>query len=812
MTTVLDTAQPTRSGGTDGPPRGGRAREVLVGLVGYLAAQLSFLALLHQLAPRFFWLDDQQAQYVPAFHWLGSTMEDGRVPLLDPDSGAGGNYVADPQYGALDPTHWLISWLVGQQDDVVTASWWLGGTAVVLLGTGVTLLLLAHRVRPALAASVAVGVASTGFFLWIGSSWWPVMWGTAWLPWLWLGLVTRRWPGVVVTGVAAWQLAASGYPYVLIPAGALVVGFLVERRRRYGLRRELRTLTTRSLAGLAGLLAAAPGLLAAQEMAPASTRTGPMTTAVGSTGGLIPNLLDAVVGGATLTPSVSGEAGGFLFVTPLAATVVFAFPALALVRWRWALRTPGVLTAAVLTAVALLLTQMPTDVGQLRYPFRYLAVLGPAVGLLVALGLTAAAVVSRTRVLVAFGLVGLQFVLAVLRGPALWKWHGVAAVLAVAALSLLVVVLLRTGAVPVPDGGERRLLGRVLTGVRGRARRPGWARAAAVLLVVAATASPLVSVGSLITVGARLEQQQDVAATGEPARQALTRTEWGETVAEFRERAVDTDTSLTAIVYAWSAEDAAGAAGGDQGWGWGVVQGNANLLAGLRPGFGYVAVGHREWSERWCEDLFGRVNGVPSCVRGLLRLAPDLGAQWVDLLSSDEVLLSSTAPPRLVQHFQQGWTAAGEEGPWTRWLRRDALPGRVTWASAGAELSAVREPGAPAADSLFYSGRPGESVRVSTPAAGGQLVFRIPAWPGLRAEVDGEEVPVDSVADTLLSVDLPGGLDDARLDLYFDPLGDRLLMPAGIAGGLLLLLALGLDVRPRLRLPSSARRGAGSRG
>lgn len=130
-------ARPVRDVG--GAEAGAVARHVRRGpwLAGYVAAQLGFLTLLRIMAPRFFWVDDEQAQFVPTFHWFGHHLSGIRPPLMAPGLGAAGNFVADPQYGVYDPVHWLISWGVGRFDHLNLAAWLLGCLAVVVLGLGV---------------------------------------------------------------------------------------------------------------------------------------------------------------------------------------------------------------------------------------------------------------------------------------------------------------------------------------------------------------------------------------------------------------------------------------------------------------------------------------------------------------------------------------------------------------------------------------------------------------------------------------------------------------------------------------------------
>jgi hypothetical protein len=148
----------------------------VLALTGYVLVQGLQLLLVHHWAPRFFWLDDSQAQFGPMTWWLGQNLEDGRPPLMDPDLGMGGNVVADPQYGVLDPLHWALQAVVAGSDDFLTTSWAYGATIILLLGAGSMTVLLQYRVQPTLAVAGVVGIGSSGFLVWYGSSWWPLLW------------------------------------------------------------------------------------------------------------------------------------------------------------------------------------------------------------------------------------------------------------------------------------------------------------------------------------------------------------------------------------------------------------------------------------------------------------------------------------------------------------------------------------------------------------------------------------------------------------------------------------------------------------
>jgi hypothetical protein len=616
-----------------------RRRLAEVGI--YLGAQAAFLLLLRVLSPRFFYLDDQQAQYLPMFSWMGRQLSGGRPPLLAPEQGAAGNLVADAQYGAYDPVHWLISALVARADDVNNAAWVLGGVPVFVLGLGILTLLRSYRCSPALAIAAALGPASSGFFLWFGTAWWPLMWSTAFLPWLWYGLATRRWFGVPVTGVAAYLLASAGYPYNLLFAGVTVAAQLGERWVAGGLP-ALRAPDTlaRCVAGVGGVLAALPGLLTVAQMLPYTTRDFP-GTAAGNPAMFVPNLVDVLLGSTTLTPNVSDFWFGNLVWAPIAATAAFAVPALALVAWRQVVSRPGVVTAAVLCLTAVAATQLPTYVGPFRQPWRYFADYQLYLPILVVLGLTYGLVVTRGRLAAALGLAGLQFLLAVSRSPLQAFWHLLA--LVVAALALASVA------------GHRA------------PGRPGLRLAAAAGLIVTTLAGAVLSERAATALDNRFQARNGAPVRDEPARDLYPRDSWPSTVTEFREHALRGERGLldgidpTVLTYT-GLSDPKGVSDPQGGWGTGILGGNANLFADLQPGFGYVAVGHKAWADRTCSGRYGQRDGSPRCVASLLAEVPGVGRPYVDVLAADRVLLSPDTPAEITGYFDSAWNRVGEAG------------------------------------------------------------------------------------------------------------------------------------------------------
>jgi hypothetical protein len=765
---VLDRAHvtPTPSHDAGGPatvaPRG--ARRWALALLAYLVVQGLQLAVVHRWAPRFFWFDDSQAQFGPMTWWLGQNLQDGRPPLMDPDLGMGGNVVADMQYGALDPLHWALQYLVASSSDFLTISWAYGATMLLLLGAGSLCVLLQHRVQPALAVAGAVGIGSSGFLLWYGSSWWPLLWATACLPWLWFGLRSRSAGGVLVTGLATWALLVSGNPYAFPFAGLVIIGQLLEYRREYGSWRAVfnaRALT-RAAACVGGLVIALPTLLSTLQLSSVMGRPQPGEL-IGNDGFAVPNLADVLLGGATLLGQTNAWTGT-IGLAPAMATMLVALPVAALVDWRDAWRRPGVLTGALVWGAAVLATQLPTQVSVFRYPVRYLVYVELFLPLLVLIAVTVAPRLTRGRVGLAVGLAVAQATVAVFRAPVFVKWHLLALVVELVALAAVVLLLrARTAAEWSAAAGHPTGSGRA-----GRAL-PALAGVGAVLAVAAGFP---IGEQMMVSLQDRANVIEETPPTnGAPLRALDPGREVGTTVEAYRAESHAPDEQLTVITWGFD---------GDRGWEDGVVNGSGNVIAGLKPGFASLAVWQAALNEHWCRGVWGATCSQPA---QLLAEAGDTGQPWVDLMSSDTVLLSSGAPQEVRDHFADTWTEVSADDTWLRYERDDDLPGRITDAD-GVTVSPDDW-----TSGLARVGQPMDSYVVSTGDRGGSLALRIPYYPGMTASLDGRPLPATTVDGAALAVDLPAGTDRGRLDLAYQPTGAGAVVPATLVGVGLIALA-----------------------
>ena len=740
-----------------GPSAASRILPVVATYGAYLVLQVLQLLWLRRYDPRFFWLGDSQAQFGPVAWWMGVNRRDGRPPLMDPEQGQAGNLVADMQYGALDPLHWGLQAWAARADDLVAMSWVFGGLCVVLLGTGVIALLRSHGVGGALAVAAALGTASSGFFLWYGSRWWPLLWSVAWLVWFWWGLTARRAASAGVLGLSTWAVLTSGNPYVFVFALALVVTVLAELVRE---ERSLRVLLGTSVlvrlgAMVGGLAVALPTLLSMVELSDVMRRQAP-DERIGNSGFAVTNLADVLLGSPTLLGQTNSWSGTIALV-PAMYTFVVAGAALALVDWGRAWRARGVLPAAVVFGMAVAATQLPTVALVFRYPMRYLVVVQVSLVVLALVAVTAAPRVTRSRVLLATAVVGLQGMIAVFRAPVFLPWHAVSTAVTLLALAALL-LLLREGATP-ERGGERS--------------RPLLALGA-VVLVTAAWSGVFLGAKLMVMVEDRVEGLDGIPPDGVGVHRELN--DWGNvippTVDGHRARSAVVDGSATTIVYDF---------GPGGGWSRGVLRGSGNLISGFSPGFGAIAVGHEALSRRWCHTYTGITCSTP---RHLLSPADGVGTNWLELLSQDTVLLDRKAPAELRSYFDQRWEAAGTTGEFDEYRRQDDLPGRVTHARG---VDVEQQPGD---STLAYTGAPMDTYTVTTGPAGGSMVLRVPFWPGLEAVLDGRPLPVGSVSGAVVRLDLPGDVRAGTLQLSYRPLGERILVPALATGAALIVASL----------------------
>ena len=218
--------------------------------------------------------------------------------------------------------------------------------------------------------------------------------------------------------------------------------------------------------------------------------------------------------------------------------------------------------------------------------------------------------------------------------------------------------------------------------------------------------------------------------------------------------------------------------GTDRGWASGIVSGSGNLLANLKVGFGSLAVWQAKLQEKVCHTYNGQTCAAAA---DALAIVPGTNLPWIDVTSSDTVLIDASAPAEIASYFDSNWTFVARGSKWTEYARPDASHGRVT-SSENVEFndSATKV-------GVAKIGQAMESYSVTTGSETGKLVFRTPYWPGLKVTLDGKDVTSYAVGGAILGADIPAGTTDGNLQVWFEPTGARILLPATIVGVLAII-------------------------
>ena len=384
-----------------------------LGLASALPVVVLILIVVLRLNPRFFFHDDRQSYFAGTYHYLGKSLLNGNIPFTIPWQGVAGNFVLDPQNGALNPIYWVQSLAFAQLDNLVLAST-LVSTAFLLIltwGTAAWIWRLTHHAAWAAVAGSAGGLG--GFALWwLATSWHPGIVSLAFLPWVGYSLAQRT-PGIratVALGVAVYCAVSTGWPFTVLAVAVLSTASLLE----LGLLRQWRTLAWQMVTISAGALLAAPAwIITAAALDWTARGQGIVNTFF-----LIPNLADVLN---TAIPTATSSMNSFvspIIGSPITYAGGFGIATLALLDWRRVdYKRTGFITITAAYATCLLLTQMP-EVGPFRWAFRMI----PAVALLTTVACAYllanfGMVLTRARLVAAVLVLGVGGIVAAFRYP-----------------------------------------------------------------------------------------------------------------------------------------------------------------------------------------------------------------------------------------------------------------------------------------------------------------------------------------------------------------------------------------------------------
>lgn len=328
--------------------------------------------------PRFYFADDTQLGTIGIWREMSRMLVSGDVSILNPHAWQAGNYLAEGQWGFLNPLSWLLALGSTAVDDVVVYVTIVKLILFGALGVGVYLLTCSFGATPAWALAAAVIVPTAGFTVYIdGASWISGLFDSVYFAFTWWGLrrlVSGRSP--VPFFLAAYLLVTYGYVFgVLMLAGLLVLelGRAGLQRRRI---RLLRVVGASTFAGLLTIVVYLPGVLTASitERGSASIAQSFFLTA---------DLSDVTALVAPTAAASVGSWSGAVTAAPM-LSVSWALLLLPLV-WPAVRRSWKPLLVPLLFALAVLLLVVgPSQIGPIRWPVRFMPFLALALALVLA--------------------------------------------------------------------------------------------------------------------------------------------------------------------------------------------------------------------------------------------------------------------------------------------------------------------------------------------------------------------------------------------------------------------------------------------
>ncbi len=660
----------------------------------------------------FYFMDDMQHQYMPAFYNLGRALRNGEFPILTLAHWEGSNYFAEYQYALLNPVSLLTYIILPSFSSYNLASSVLASFYQGILASGFYYLARTYGIDRPLGWLLALLIATNNFVAyWLASSWFPGFISMAWAVWAWAFFIradrsAKYW---LMAVLFSYLTLSSGWPFTDFFWALIVVAIMAQKWLEKNINGTLAIL----LAALGALLLAMPSFLALFSIGHLTTRMGTLS----NNSVCVPCLQD------TLAMSFPFHRG-FLYcgiaglfkqtAVPFFMCAWFIFPILPFLRWKeLAWKSAPVLTLVALSCFLLLATLGPDQLIYLKLPYRFIPYLHMSFLLLVALMIDRAGLrpIDRQTVLSSFGLIFLGAFMAWQRNPSLKL------------MLPMTVGHLLAWAVFLKAWSKDKKLGLLALGV------------CAFAFFVATRIVYPVNTDNL-NLNMNPQRQETALGNGVPESYTFYLGSLGKRENYNRlnpDRLQEYQT------------------------------GNMSLEYGIPSIGGYTPIGHAFLEVVMCLTIFSE-----TCPLAAYHLFanPDLetGAPTVDLFRINRIIAMKGAHLKALESYmpKKEWRLE-RDGRLTQTFVRDlpnaGLPGTVSWASPGLRLEGIGKP-----KTLL------ETVQVTQRSGGkGKVVFARLWWPGYKATFAGAEVPVRASHGIFVTVDLPNWPETGTLTLSYRP-------------------------------------------
>lgn len=717
---------------------------------------------------RYYFQDDTENGAYGVWYHLGESLFHGKVPVLSPSVWSSGNFIAEGQWGTWNPLVMLFGVLTYLSPNAVVLTTALKISMLVGAGVGGFVLARSYSLRPEWAFVVGMAVPLNGFTMYFDAPSWvtgALVWAI--FPFFWAELrklmAGKRNPfWAFVTG---YLIVTVGYVAGTVAIGFILLAVGIETLIRKAWRPAVRISVTGVSLGLVAVVVFLPGVLTA-----AVTTRG--TTGIWNDDYMsidFTSLLMAPI--ATAYPQLLSWWWSGTSATSPAAYIAWFLPAIAFISWSAFQKLSSELRDLFFfLAASGAFVLLPTTIGPLRYPARFMPYVALAAVLLVVVALARARrpSISRPSLYFSLGLVGLGAYLAWAQVPARFPTITVAAVLVVTGLSGIWWLLNH------PEVKEHRWNRYGLTALSLLAIGVLLATTATTLLQHRTSARSGLSIANQpedvsTYKGVLHGVENDVIVVGDPLDYPQEKATWEQTL----------------MANAWYVSDAS------------VVN-------------RYQLVGYSKLNQLLCLRYLGGT--CPELAESLFDRRSETGLLLVDELHIDnvQILKESFNKPQVpmasnnyvtrdeeveIPKLPAGWHVAAETEGTVLWSRDVPLgpAGGITWTQQGTRLSEVSRD-----DTKVV-------LRVEeVPTGGGRAALSRLPWPGYS--VDGAQFTQRPIGGYLLGLAIPSDAEGKLITISFEPPGWRVgiaLWATAVAG--MLIWSVATVVRGRRSGPQAAR-------
>ncbi|MET4588878.1 hypothetical protein [Arthrobacter sp. 754] len=688
---------------------------------------------------RYYFQDDTENGAYGVWYHLGESLFQGKVPVLSPSVWSSGNFIAEGQWGTWNPLVMLFGVLTYISPNAVVLTTALKVAMLIVAGIGTFVLARSYSVPPEWAFVAGIAVPLNGFTMYFDAPSWvtgALVWAI--FPFFWAELrelmAGKRNP--IWAFVTGYLIVTVGYVAGTVAIGFILLAVGIETLIRRAWLQAVRIAITGVSLGVVAVVVFLPGVLTA-----AVTTRG--TTGVWNDDYMsidFTSLLMAPI--ATAYPQLLSWWWSGTAATSPAAYIAWFLPAIAFISWSAFQKLSTELRDLFFfLAASAAFVLLPTTIGPLRYPARFMPYVAMAAVLLlvVTLARSRRPVISRPSLYFALGLVGLAAYLGWAQIPGRFLTITLASVLVVSGL-LGIWWLLNH-----PEVKEHRWNKYGLSALS----------LLAIGVLLATTATTVLQHRTSPRSGLSIANQpedvstykgvlqgvrNDVIVVGDPLDYPQEQVTWEQTL----------------MANAWYVSDA-------------TVMNR------------YQLVGYSKLNELLCLRYLGGT--CPELAERLFDRRAETGMLLVDELHIDNVQIlkesfnkpqRATASNNYVSRDEEveipkvpdGWHVAAETEGTILWSRDVPLgpAGGVTWTRSGTQLSEISR------DDTKVVLRVDE-----VPASGGRAALSRLPWPGYS--IDGAQFTQRPVGGYLLGLAIPGDAKGKLITISFEPPGWRVGIP-----------------------------------